>query len=149
MKQSSAVEIRFSALLGWVIPLSAAVGGFGAYPTWMVAGVIGLWAQAASGACVLVVMVFNGWVTVRVAALGPAKVAVAFSASSFVRLLLCPLLVWIVSEVVGLPYDVMFIWLVIFYLTSLAAECVWVVKALRRHSRRVKAGEIAPNRPSP
>lgn len=138
------MDIRFSAMFGWLLAFTVVVVGFGVYPTWMVAGVPGLWAQLSAGVIVLTVMIFNGWATISTADQGPSHVSGAFSASSIVRVALCPLLAWGVWVLTDLPARPLFTWLVIFYLTSLGAECVWVARALRRHARRIDAGEVPP-----
>ncbi len=129
------MEVKISALLGWVLPVSLGIAVFGIFPTWLKTGWAGVWAELAAGAVVLSVMLGNGLVVVAAAKKDRASAAMAFSASSLVRMVLCPLLtalVWWLFDLAVMPLGV---WMVIFYLTGLAMECVWIVRALRKHSR--------------
>lgn len=129
------LDIGIPALLGWVLPVSLGLGVFGIWPTWLVARWPGVLAELTAGAVVLSVMIANGLMVVAAAKKGRASAATAFSASSLVRMVVCPLLTAAAGWIFGLEIMPLGVWMVVFYLTGLAMECVWIVRALRRHRR--------------
>jgi len=65
--------------------------------------------------------------------------SVVFSASSWIRMFVCPgltALAWVIFDLDIMPLGV---WMLIFYLSGLAIECAWVVRALRKHVRQFNA----------
>ncbi len=147
MSETAGVEIRFSTMLKWLMGLSVSAGLFGATGSYMAAGWDGIYAEIASWVAVTIVMVCNGLIIVRLGRYGPSRVVMGFAASSILRLVMSPLLVWCAWKLLDLPLSPLFAWLVVFYLASLAAECIWVVRALRRHVRRMAAGEVSAMEP--
>ncbi len=132
---ADAMEISVSDMLGWVLPVSLGFGVVGIWPTWLVAGWAGVLAELAAGVVVLTVMIGNGVIVVGAAKKGRAPAAMAFSASSLARMILCPLLTAGVWWVFDLEIKPLGVWMIIFYLTGLAMECVWIVRALRKYRR--------------
>lgn len=138
MARQAPVDLRVSELVKRVLPWIVLLVGFGALPTWLATGsVMHLWAELAGVLIVLVVMGVNGYVTVLAGREGPRRVALVFMASSMLRLFLCPLLlggVWLATK---LPIESMAIWTAVTYLACLLLESMWVLRALRRHRKRV------------
>lgn len=134
--ESIPLDVRFSALLGWVLPATLGIAVCGIWPTWLLpAGWGGVLSELAAGVVVLSVMVANGLMVVAAAKKGRASAAMAFSASSLVRMVLCPLLTAMVGWIFDLAIMPLGVWMVVFYLTGLMMECVWIVRALRKHRR--------------
>jgi hypothetical protein len=132
MADVARIRISFRAMLCYVLPAGALTGAIGAYPTWVAGGARALWAELSAGAIVLGVMTGSAVVIVRSAARGPGKVAMAFLTASLIRVVACLGLAGGAWAVFHLPPLTLCLWLIVFYLVVLAAEVVWLARALRR-----------------
>jgi hypothetical protein len=126
------VRLSYYGLLIHVLPAGLVAGALGAYPTWAWGGGRALIAELAAWAVTAVVMVVSGAAVVRAACKGPLRAALAFAMAGLVRAAACLVLagaIWIVWRPPPLPIS---IWLLVFYFVMLAAEVVWLARALRR-----------------
>jgi hypothetical protein len=131
------MKIRFVAMLGWVVPISLAVGGLGAYPTWYWCGQEnGGWealeAETWAWGIVFIGIIMSGLLIHRAAREGAARAAAMFMPTEGYRIALCVILgvvAWLLTRVHFVP---LVVWLFIFYLTMLFCEVAWLARALRR-----------------
>ena len=136
------LELKYSRLLGYLVLLTGAAGALGAWPTWRLAGAEGLRSQLAAGLILLVVHLAGGAVLVRRARFGPAAVTMAFMSLSLLRVLACAVLAVGAARVLGLDKKALLVWLMLFYLVTLAGEGLWLVRSLRRDSFQTALGRI-------
>ncbi len=139
---SAPMDIRYSAMLAWVLPVAVLTAGMGIYPTWVVAGLDGLLAQLAAGAVVLGVKLAFALVVVRHARRGPTRAAFVYMTMSVLRIAVSLGLAGAAWKLLDLPPGPLLLWTAIFYLALLAPETAWLVRALQRDAFRVALGEI-------
>ena len=140
------MEIRFSALLGWVLPVGVLTGLVGLYPTYRWAGGDGILALIAAGAAALLVVLISGFITCILARRGPAMAAGGFLFASLLRVVVCLILTAAAWQAFDLPGKVVFLWACLFYGLMILCEAGWVSRALSRDARRVHLGEIRRER---
>lgn len=136
------MDIRYSAMLAWVLPVAVLTAGIGIYPTWVVAGAEGLRAQLAAGVVVLGVKLAFAAVVVRQGRRGPTRAAFVYLTTSVLRIAVSLALAGAAWKLLDLPPGPLLLWTAIFYLALLAPETAWLVRALQRDAFRVALGEI-------
>jgi hypothetical protein len=142
MSQPQGMRISFAALIGWVVGVGVLVWGLGAYPTYRLAGGVGLEAESAAAVTVMVVMIVSAGVVRINADLGPARAAMAFLYSCAVRILACVGLTVGLWALLDLPIRILFVWTSIFYVSMLTVEGTWLARALGRDAYLEALGEI-------
>ncbi len=142
MARSQGMRICVGGMLGWVISFAAVSGALGAYPTWKGSGWAGLKGELVAAGIVLGVKILSSIVVVGKAARGAGPAAIAFVVLAMARAVGCVALAAAALATLSLSGTVLFVWVVIFYLVTLAAECIWLVKALRDDARRIALGEV-------
>jgi len=147
MDTPEALNIKLTSMLGWVVPAVLGAALFGAVPTWMLDGWVGVAAEATAIGLVLAVMIGSGSLSVGAAKKGATAAATVFMGSSLLRMVLCPALVGAAWWITRLPPKPMGVWMVITYLLSLTMEAAWMVRALRNIKKqnvdKKKENEVA------
>ncbi|MFA6134938.1 MAG: hypothetical protein WC869_13060 [Phycisphaerae bacterium] len=120
---AGAISLRLAAI-------AVVEGLIGAYPTWKYAGAEGLFAQAVSGLIVLAAMIASVILVMRQIQAGPAKGAMAAAFGGMLRAV-AVLGLWAAAwQVLKLPPITSIMWLAAFYFPLLAAESMWMSRAL-------------------
>ena len=141
IEETEPLEIHISGLVGWLVPLALGLGAFGAWPTWLSRGWAGIWSLLGAGVIVMGVMLVNGMLVVAAARAGKYSAAMTFSGSSLIRLMICAVLLGAGWWILGLDLIPLIVWMAIFYLLGLGAECIWIVRALGRRGPAEQPGD--------
>ena len=151
MANDQRVKIALMALVGWVIAGGVAAAAIGTYPTWHLAGALGLRAELAAGLIVLGVKLASAWVLTRQAGGGPGRVAFVYVVLVAARVMAVLALTAGACRLWGLPPRALLIWTAAFYLATLATDSIYLARALQKDAFRVALGEIdrrGPQRPA-
>ncbi len=132
MDQAKPLAVSLRRLLASVTIVMLAIAAIGAYPAWWLAQEPGLLAGTVSAATVLVVMVASAVVVAQAAQRSAMAATVAFLVAGAARMVLCGVVVVAAIATTDLPATALLIWLLAFYLATLAAEGVWLARAMRR-----------------
>jgi hypothetical protein len=134
------MRMSFKALLGWLVAAGLAVALAGAWPTWHAAGWDGLWGLLLAAGIVLAATVFSASLVSYSAIGGPQKAALAFVGAGLGRMVVGLALGAAAAWKYRPSAAAILTWLAVFYAAMLPAECAWLLRALRRHSRRHSVG---------
>ena len=132
MDQAKPLVVSFRTLLASVAVAAFAVAAVGAYPTWRLAGTPGLLAEAVAAAVVLSVMVASAAAVVEAARRSATAAMMTFLVSGAARMILSAVLAGMAMVVTDLPAVMLLVWLLVFYLATLAVEGAWLSGAMRR-----------------
>lgn len=131
-------EISLRPLAKHALPFMGGAALFGAIPTWLLSGWLGIIGEAIAVLGVMLVMLGSAKM-VRIAAdSGVREACLTFLGASVVRAVACPAVVILIGWATKLPFEPMIIWLAICYVACLFMECIWVVVALKRHHAKNK-----------
>ena len=134
-QSSRPVNLRFPAMLGYLLGALVLAAAVGVVPTWRLAGPAGLTCQLSALPAVAVPFLASGIVVLSVARRGIRAVAAAFLLMGLVRLPVSLALgagAWAVWD---LPAEALMIWVAVFYLASLGGETIWLIRAAQRSSQ--------------
>ena len=123
------VNLRFSAMLGYLLGALVLAAAIGAVPTWRLAGPGGLTCVVPAFLAVATPFLASGMVVLSAARRGIRAVVAAFLLMGLVRVpasLALGAAAWAVWD---LPADVLMIWVVVFYLACLGGETIWLIRA--------------------
>ncbi len=138
------MNISIAALFGWVAAALVPVGGLGLAVSWAFAGPPTGDAALTAAAIVLPLMGVSAVLTVYAAGRGAAWAAFAFASVGIVRMVatfgLSALALWAGAVQTGLLIP----WVMGLYFLVLAAECIWLARALNHDAYRQALGEFAP-----
>ncbi len=136
------MRLRMRDLLWWAVPTGALLGGLGAFPTWTWSGNPGLYAEAVAAVLAGMGALAAGWIELRGAREGPARVAAAFLPGEAYRLALVLMGAAVAWAILPLSTIALVLWVLLFHLAMLFCIVVWLVKALQRDARLVEQGKI-------
>jgi len=144
MDQAKPLAVSFRRLLAFVAVAVLAVAAVGAYPIWRLAGMPGLLAGAVAGSVILLVMIASAAVVVQAARRSATAAMVTFLVSGAARMVLAAVLIGVAMVVTDLPAVMLLVWLLVFYLATLAAEGAWLSGAMRRAQNGVETESGQP-----
>ncbi len=130
------MDISPAALIGWVSLSLGTVAAVGIWPTWRLLGPAGIQAAWLAGLIILPLMVLSAILTIYAAGKGAAWAAFAFAATGVVRMVLSflfgALVLWYqLAETLPLVA-----WMIGLYVAVLAAESIWLSRALNQDAHR-------------
>ena len=105
-------EMRASRLeaFAWIIMLGLFVWVVGLFPTWRLAGKVGLAAQAIAAVIVMIATCTSAMIIIKLARSGPRVAAIGMLLSGFVRLILVVGAIFLVRWLLELPLITLLIW---------------------------------------
>ena len=138
------MRLTLASMLSVTVPTALVVGGAGAYPTWMLAGWQGLWAQAAAAAIVLAVLIASDLVVIHASGKDLSRAYYLFLMFKALRPLVCVGMAAGAWAVWHLPAKALATWILAFYLSTYAVEAVWMLKVRRGPLAAESAGTAGP-----
>jgi hypothetical protein len=149
MTQAQPIQIRFSEMILWVLPITLAVGALGAYLTWLCSGPSGLQAQMLALVLAWAIPAAGAVGVVRSGPHGAAKVALAYYTISIAKMMAFAGLAVAAWLLIDLPRKPMLLWLLVFALCTLLGESIWLIRSLRRNGVRSGSGAAGQSAPAP
>ena len=140
VKQAEAMKISLLTLFVWILALCAVVGVAGSYLLSMFTDKLGLKVQLLAALVVLPTMSASGAMTYLAAKKGPAWASFTFISSGMIRMIICCAISMALIFTQDIPKKELMIWVGVFYVAALAAEGIWLVRAIRKHAHAEALG---------